>query len=329
MTLTIFLFILLLIGIGYTYSIRKTPYGMLTIRAALVRRRFGDTQASDPVEFRKNMEISKRAINANPVPIEHVKDIFTSKNNIPMRVYHPSPRHELPLMIYAHGGGWVGGSLETHDNVCRRLAADSQFVVIAVDYHLAPEFPFPQPVEDMLEVLEWALENGEKYSYDTNRIVVCGDSAGGNLAAVLTNLARDQFPGIVKAQVLVYPITNVASIDTNSYKIFASSFRLTYELMDWFRKAYATADQWKDARCSPLLEENLSNLPPTLIITAAFDPLRDEGEAYGEKLKQAGNAVTISRFDGVLHGFFGNDTMGLEGLSAVREVAYFLKEYVK
>lgn len=328
--LTIF-FALLLTGFVLNYTIRKTPHGLLTLRSALILRRFGDAPVTTPEQFRGNMEESKRELNSKPAPVEKVISLSTQPNEdgIPMRLYHPNPGEISPVLIFAHGGGWVGGSLDTHDLVCRHLAIYTHWAVLSVDYSLAPEHPFPKAVEEMIEVLEWCLINGSNYNLNQDIIALSGDSAGGNLAAVLTNLARDRFPNLIKAQVLIYPVINVASFDTESYRFFARGYRLSYELMDWFRQCYAQPAQWRDPQCSPWFEADLSGLPPTLVITAAFDPLRDEGEAYGEKLKEAGVFTQITRYAGVLHGFFGHNLMGQQGISAVLEVASFLKKATK
>lgn len=328
MIFLIILSALLLAGIILNFAIRKTPHGLLTFRAAVIRHRFGDTPVTTPVKFRENMEASKRILNSKPAPVEMVEDITTDANGrgVPMRLYHPSPGKKTRVMVYAHGGGWVGGNLSTHDLVCRHLAIYTHWAILAVDYRLAPEHPFPRAVEDMVEVLEWCKLNASDYDLDQDVIVVGGDSAGGNLAAVISNLSRDRFPDLIKAQVLIYPVMNIASLDTASYRYFAKGYRLSYELMDWFRKCYASPEQWSNPQCSPYLEPDLSNLPPTLVITAAFDPLRDEGEAYGKRLEEAGVITQISRYDGVLHGFFGHNLMGNQGISAVLEVAEFINK---
>jgi acetyl esterase len=248
--------------------------------------------------------------------------------DIPVRVYvptaDPGPR---PVLVYFHGGGWVIGDLETHDGTVRALAAASGVTVVSVDYRLAPEHPFPAAVDDCLAAVRWVADPGNATALDIDprRMAVGGDSAGGNLAAVVAQQLRDDGPA-VQFQLLVYPVTDVRlshpSIDQN-----ADGYLLTKADMLWFREHYVGDHGWTDPLVSPLLatEEAVRGVAPALVITAEYDPLRDEGEAYAERLRAAGVAATATRYEGMIHGFFSMGDMIPEGKAAVDEAAEALR----
>src|SRR5438093_13283858 len=215
---------------------------------------------------------------------------------IPVRVYTPEGRAPFPVLVYFHGGGWVIGSLETHDGICRHLANAAGAVVVSVDYRLAPEHPFPASGEDAYAATRWAADNAASFGGDPRRVAVGGDSAGGNLAAVVSLMARDRGGPPLVFQLLVYPVTDF-SFDTPSYSENAEGYLLSAESMRWFWGHYlADPADGKHPHASPLQAENVRGLPPALVITAEYDPLRDEGEAYAARLKQAGVPVTVSRY---------------------------------
>ncbi|MCB1692020.1 MAG: alpha/beta hydrolase [Pseudomonadales bacterium] len=235
----------------------------------------------------------------------------TDAAGVGVRIYKPVDADVLPCLVYYHGGGWVIGDLETHDNVCRNLARDTGAMVIATDYRLAPEHPFPAPLDDCYTVLCWVHDNAARLGVDRARIAVGGDSAGGNLSACVSLKARLHGGPSIAHQLLVYPVTDSA-LDTESYRVNAEGYMLTRTGMEWFFGHYiGDADRF-DPMISPLRAENLEGQPPATVITAEFDPLRDEGEAYAEKLKAAGVDVTVKRFSGMIHGFFGMTDL-LEG----------------
>jgi acetyl esterase len=248
--------------------------------------------------------------------------------DIPVRVYvptaDPGPR---PVLVYFHGGGWVIGDLETHDGTVRALAAASGVTVVSVDYRLAPEHPFPAAVDDCLAAVRWVADSGNATALDIDpgRVAVGGDSAGGNLAAVVVQQLRDDGPA-VRFQLLVYPVTDARlshpSIDQN-----ADGYLLTKADMVWFREHYVGDHGWTDPLVSPLLatEEAVRGVAPALVITAEYDPLRDEGEAYAERLRAAGVAATATRYEGMIHGFFSMGDMIPEGKAAVDEAAEALR----
>ncbi len=244
---------------------------------------------------------------------------------IPVRIYAPVAAAGMgPGLIYYHGGGWVIGNLDTHDALCRLIALETGFKVISVDYRLAPEHPFPAAVDDAMAAARWVEENAADLDIDANRLVVAGDSAGGNLAAVVAQMARRGGPSIAY-QALLYPVTE-ALADTASMAAFAEGYLLERKTMDWFVSQYVPAEaDLKDPRISPLRAEDLSGLPPAYIVTADFDPLRDEGRAYAERLKEAGVAVTFVNYEGMVHGFMGMAGAIDTGRRAVADMGAALK----
>ncbi|OGI69277.1 MAG: acetyl hydrolase, partial [Candidatus Muproteobacteria bacterium RBG_16_60_9] len=238
------------------------------------------------------------------------RDVPGPHGPIAIRIYRPlgsSATAVLPALMYFHGGGFTVGDISTHDTVCRMLANAAGCVVISVDYRMGPEHKFPKAVDDCVAATGWVAANAESLRIDANRIAVGGDSAGGNLAAVTTLIARDAGGPKIAFQLLIYPTTTFRH-DTPSTTELATGHMLTFSLMKYFRTAYLNGPQDQtDWRASPLLAPDLSRLPPALIITAGYDPIRDEGEAYAEKLKAAGVRVTHTCYHGMIHGFI---TMG-------------------
>jgi len=214
-----------------------------------------------------------------------------------------SDSQRLPALVFFHGGGWVIGDLETHDVVCRQVTAEAGVSVIAVDYRVAPEHKFPAAVDDAWAATRWIVAHAGELGIDAARIAVGGDSAGGNLAAVVALLARDAGAPRIGLQILTYPVTDLVS-ESQSYTDLADGYMLTRDSMRWFRAQYlakeADAADW---RVSPLRAPSLAGLPPALVITAGYDPLRDEGEAYARRLREAGVSVDAVCFGGMIHGF--------------------------
>jgi acetyl esterase len=226
------------------------------------------------------------------------------------------------VCVYLHGGGWVIGSIESHDAPCRELAARSGCAVVSVEYRLSPETPFPGPVDDCVAATEWIAAHGEELGVDGSRLAIGGDSAGGNLAAVVCQVAKQRGGPAIAAQILVYPATD-HGYETQSCIDNAEGYLLTMDAMHWFTGHYLGGDLSKagDPLASPLRAGDVSGLPPALVITAEFDPLRDEGEAYGRKLEAAGVPVTIHRYDGQIHGFVGLFPLVDAGRDALQEMA--------
>ena len=228
-------------------------------------------------------------------------------SDLPIRIYTPreiKTAEKLPVLTWFHGGGFVIGSLETHDSVCRMLANQADCIVVAVDYRLAPESKFPAAVEDCQAALKWVALHAVEFGGDASCIAVGGDSAGANLATVIAILARDAAHPKLAFQLLIYPCT-APEPETASHHKFKEGYVLTRNSITWFYRQYLrTGKDVNDFRFAPLLLDDLSELPPSLIIVAGFDPLRDEGVEYARKLIEAGNRVRLSNYEGMVHGFY-------------------------
>ena len=240
--------------------------------------------------------------------VSEIRDIWIAgpESELAALVYSPlsaDGREDLlPVIVFFHGGGWVVGSLKSHDAMCRRLSNAAEAIVLSVDYRLAPEAKYPAAAEDCYAATVWASKFIENFGGDPSRLVVCGDSAGGNLAAVVALMARDRGGPPIAGQVLLYPITD-HNFDTKSYKENGSGYFLTTETMKWFWKHYlATPEQGAEPYASPL-RGDLKGLPPAIVLTAEYDPLRDEANAYASKLQEAGVAVRRIACMGHVHGF--------------------------
>ena len=244
---------------------------------------------------------------------------------IPIRLYYPESDPPFPVLVYFHGGGWVIGSIESHDALCHAISKTSDYLVVSVDYRLAPEHPYPAAPEDCYAATCWVAENAETIQADASRIAVGGDSAGGNLATVAAMMARDRQGPDIRLQVLIYPITD-DDLNTPSYLQNADGYVLTRALMIWFWDYYLAAEKrLGQPYATPLRAEHLKNLPDALILTAEYDPLRDEGEAYAKRLKEAGVDVTLKRYDGMIHGFIKYTARLDKAKEALEAVAAFLK----
>ena len=263
-------------------------------------------------------------------PLAKVEDRMipvADDTEIKVRIYTPEGQGPFPLFVYYHGGGWVIGDLETADPSCRMIANQTGRVVVSVDYRLAPEYKFPIPVEDSYAALKWVSENAAALNGNASNLVVGGDSAGGNLSAVVSLIAKEQNGPKVTAQVLIYPVTALG-YDTKSYEEFQQGFGLDRDLMKWFGNYYINNEEdTKNKYIAPLLAEDLSNLPPAYVITAENDVLRDEGLAYANRLKQAGVKVKSIIEEGLVHGYFTNMAVFPERIKgSISKFAKFLSE---
>ena len=244
---------------------------------------------------------------------------------IPVRIYTPEGDGPFPVLVFFHGGGWVICTLDTHDGQCRALTNGASCVVVSVDYRLAPEHKFPAAPEDCYAATQWVAEHTAEINGDPARIAIGGDSAGGNLTAVVAQMARAQGSPRLVFQLLIYPATDFTA-QTISMKENSQGYGLTRDDMDWFANHYLqSADNKRDPLASPALATDLAGLPPALVITAEYDPLRDEGEEYGRLLQAAGVPTTISRYDGVIHGFFGMPEIVDKAKLAIAEASQALR----
>jgi acetyl esterase len=263
-------------------------------------------------------------------PVARAEDrrIPAGDTTIGLRIYTPEGGGggTLPGIVYFHGGGWVIGDLETHDHWCRAVASGSGAVVTAVDYRLAPEARFPAAAEDCYAATQWMAANAAALGVDPARIAVAGDSAGGNLAAVVSILARDRGGPRLAFQLLLCPVTEYG-FETASYRDNADGYLLTRNGMVWFWHHYLSdpAAHGQDVRASPMRAASLAGLPPAHVVTAEFDPLRDEGEAYAARLREAGVAVTAKRYEGQIHNFFTMGHVLERGAAAAEDVCAVLR----
>jgi acetyl esterase len=287
-------------------------------------------QDLSPAEARQQMLDQSPAVDPL-LSVNRVEDrsIPGPEGDIPIRLYYPAGDAPFPVLVYFHGGGWVIGDLDTHHGFCHALAKTGDCLVVAVDYRLAPEHRYPAAVEDAYAATKWVAENTELIQADPDRFAVCGDSAGGHLAAVVSLMARDRNGPRIDLQILIYPITDF-SFDTPSYEENKEGYMLSRDLMKWFWNHFIeNENQANEPYVSPLRAENLSGLPPALIVTAEYDPLRDEGEAYGQRLQAAGVNVTLSRYPGMIHAFIRMTAVLDKANDALDEVSAMLKRVLK
>jgi acetyl esterase len=263
-----------------------------------------------------------------PLPMARVEAVAIPgpAGTIDARLYSPTASSEpSPLLVYFHGGGWVIGGLETHDDPCRFLATHSGARVLSVDYRLAPEDPFPAATEDALAAYDWAAANAERLGADPGRIGVGGDSAGANLAAAVCLMARDGGVPLPSMQLLIYPVTETAGT-APSRRTFSEGFLLTRADMDWFEGHYLPPGVDRDdPRVAVLNAPDLSGLPPAYVATAGFDPLRDEGEAYAQRMREAGVRVALRRHPGLVHTFLNLTAICPTARAAMLEAAGALR----
>jgi acetyl esterase len=248
---------------------------------------------------------------------------------LPVRLYFPSQiPSPSPVLCYLHGGGWIFGDLDTHDHLCREISARARMVVASVDYRRSPENKFPVGLEDSYAALQWLSDPpiAQRFRFRSDQIAVGGDSAGGNMAAVLGVLARDGGPSLA-GQVLICPVTTYLP-DTPSYAAYGTGFGLDATFLSWMWEQYLSSPrQGQDPRVAPLRTSDLSGVPPALVITAEYDPLRDEGELFAERLRQVGIPTRATRYNGMMHGFLDYRGIVQEGRDAIEEVAATLRHW--
>mgnify|MGYP005849510803 CR=1 FL=1 len=280
-----------------------------------------------PAEARQNMLVRSRLLLGEQIPLARVAEITLPGPAGPLAARHYTPPGEppFPVVVYFHGGGWVIGNLDTHDHVCRALAKESGCVVVSVDYRLAPEHRFPAAAEDAYAATSWVAANGATLGVDPARLAVAGDSAGGNLAAVVSLMARDRGGPRLAMQVLWYPVID-CQFEAPSYRENAEGYLLSRADMMWFWEQYLPeAAGRRHTYASPIHAADLRGLPPALVVTAEYDPLRDEGRAYAARLAQADVPTTFSDYPGLVHGFISRFYVLEQGRQALAEAGAALK----
>ncbi len=290
------------------------------------------THTLTPQDARRFYRDRRSVTQPDPRPLALVRDLTAigAFADIPLRLYRPAGvASPAPTLVYYHGGGWTMGDLDTHDSLCRDLAEAGHCVVVAVDYRMGPEHRFPAAVDDVLAATHWLLAQAGELGLDPTRFAVGGDSAGGNLAAVVALAWRDAGDlAALKFQLLIYPATDMRAV-APSHTHNGQGYLLTADTIAYFRGQYVGADDYGDWRVSPLLHADLSRLPPALVITAGYDPLRDEGRQYADALSAAGSTAQYVCFERQIHGFItmgrvldeANTAVGLCGLALRRALA--------
>ncbi len=278
-----------------------------------------------PQQARENMRNRPRVDGPEVAKVED-RSVSWRDAEVPVRIYTPAGTGPFPILIWCHGGGMVVGDLETADATARHLTVETGCVTVSVDYRLAPETKFPGACDDCYAAAVWASDNAASIQGDASRMAVGGDSAGGNLAAVVAQMARDRANPDLAFQLLVYPMTSL-DFETSSYVDNADGYLLTRDSMKWYWDQYLGAsDDPNHPYAVPSRAGSFKNLPPALVITAEFDPLRDEGEAYAKRLEADGVPTTHSRYDGMIHGFFGMSGAVDKAGQAVSEAAAAMKK---
>jgi acetyl esterase len=284
-----------------------------------------------PPVARESYLAARFVSNPEPPELKSVEPLTipAPQGSVPARIYTPKILRNTnglaPCLVFFHGGGWTIGNLDSHDVVCRKLADEGQLIVISVDYRLAPEHKFPAAIDDAIASTKWIAANSEQLGIDASRLMVGGDSAGGNLAAAVAISARDGNGPAIAAQLLIYPAIDFAMTHP-SHSEPETSILLTHSVIRWFRDNYlnGTADVG-DWRASPARAKTLIGLPPAYVLTAGADPLRDEGDEYANRLKEAGVPVTYRHFSGQFHGFFTMGKLLQQANVAATEIGAWLK----
>lgn len=267
---------------------------------------------------------------STPIALVTNRTVPGPAGDIPIRIYTPEGIGPFALLVFFHGGGFVVGSLDSADQICRTLCWGAGCVVVSVEYRLAPEHKFPAAPDDCLAATRWAGEHATEFNADPTRLVVAGDSSGGNLATVTALRIRDEGGPALSGQLLIYPVADYHTPPTPSYLANADGYLLTRDTMIWFWEHYLnSASEASDPHASPLRAPDLRGLPPALVITAELDPLRDEGERYAERLQLAGVPTVLSRYDGMIHGFFLFGDMFDESRQAISEATTWLQRAMK
>jgi acetyl esterase len=282
-----------------------------------------------PAESRSQLATFAKLLGGGPTPVGKTEDLTIPgpAGDIAARLYRPMNAAEgsLPVLVFYHGGGWIQGDIDVHDEPCRLVANASGGLVISIDYRLAPEHKFPAGVDDCLAAFRWVRDHADEIGADAGRIAVGGDSAGGNLSVVVCQQIAASGESGPMFQLLIYPATD-SRMETKSFELFGDGFFLTRERIDWYLGLYLNDESDKsDPRLAPVFTEDISNQPPALVITAGFDPLRDEGRQYHERLVAAGVKSQYVQYDGMIHAFINMAGTLPQGADALKRSGQALK----
>jgi len=324
--------IVLVLGLVVIFLfVTKKPHGFVEFKTGLVLMYLPKMEGEiDMIKLRQDyIDLGANRISKLKIKTDEIRDIKipTRHGEILGRAYIKNEAREKPLVVFFHGGGWCLGNVNTHKEQCIRVANASGLSVLSVDYSLAPENPFPHAVEECIDAVDWILERSKINFAHHSEVILMGDSAGGNLSIVVTleRLQRKEKIGIMEV-VPIYPVTDCYSEKKGSYDDFSKGYYLTKDLMDAFEKCYFTRiEDKKSLLASPIFANDLSGFPDTYMITAGFDPLRDEGEAFAKKLKENGVNVICKRVESAVHGFFALEVFGNKGVRAVNEMGAYLR----
>ncbi len=323
------------------YSWVNTPYGKLDFRLAIPFKILGmleklenksteeiQNDFNNPAAMKKmRQQVSQgAAVTSRKVPYSGNITERKIENGIPVRIYSPKGNGPFALLVYYHGAGFTFGDLDFSDNICRSVSQKGSVVVISVDYRLAPEHPFPSGLTDAYNALLWVHENAGSLNADAERIAVGGDSSGGNLAAAVSLMSKDKTPDMIDLQILIYPVLDLANLESDSYNNFATGYGLTKQQMSHVINAYVRDESdLTNQLASPIYARSLKNLPPTQIISAKLDILRDEGETFAKNLKEAGIPVNYIIYDTMAHGFITANRLVREAEEAIDEIVAEIK----
>ena len=316
---------------GAYRSLVNKPHGKVEFKTGLVLRMIPNTEGNvDLMKLRKEYDRMGRMGSRRLKGKVEERNIMipTRHGDVSTMAFISKDGADRPLILYFHAGGWCIGSIDSHRESCIRTCLASGMSVLAVDYSLGPEHSYPQPVEESIDVLEWVLSKAEFDFANSKEIILMGESAGGNMSIVLAHdrLKKDGAKNILEV-IPIYAVTDCSEDKMGSFKDFESGYYLTKDTIDAFEAAYVKGEVDRESPwLSPLLQDDLKGFPDTYVITAEFDPLRDEGEAFGKKLQELGSKATIKRYDRTIHDFYGRAMFGKQGLKAVNELAEYLKK---
>lgn len=334
MTTLLFWIILILFALSTLLTIyfKRAPHGWIQFRTGLVLKFMPSLDAQPVVPLRHSLEafVKKQFPKiVKSLPVDSVEDqkLPTRHGDITVRIYNCNDKNPTHNIVFIHGGGWAVGSIDTYEEICRRLAIESNLPVISLDYSLAPEYKFPHAHEECIDAVEWIVKNATQWGLNDLPVILIGDSAGGNLIISTTYGCNEETKKRIEKLIPVYPAVDGTRSDYFSIQNYGEHYYLTNKSMAQFTEALINhEDELKDLKLSPIHEQPVSTFPEMFVITAEFDPLRDQGEAFAAKLKSEGNEVISKRYKGTIHAFFGMKDFGSQGVKAISDIRNFIND---